>query len=196
MSLGGVSVGKPTQQRLDAMLRSSRAAAPSYDFVGATLNPDDRTCDEHTLVVGHGGHDLGAAREALLSWVPQRSIGATVLPPGQRVDKGATVFLVIRRGPAYVIARNRVVDVVDQPRHFAYAYGTLSGHPERGEESFALDLLQDDTLRMTIRVRAEPATRVGRAVSPIVKYLQTAALRRYLAAVDDHVRGGSPNNGS
>jgi uncharacterized protein (UPF0548 family) len=37
----------------------------------------------------------------------------------------------------------RVVDVVDEPDRFGFAYGTLPVHPDQGEESFTVALLPD-----------------------------------------------------
>jgi uncharacterized protein (UPF0548 family) len=86
-----------------------------------------------------------------------------------------------------MVARNRVVAIVDEPTRFAYAYGTLPGHPERGEEAFVLELSDDDVVRLSIRLAAGPGTRIGRALAPLVRWLSHAALRRYLRAVADHV---------
>ena len=122
-----------------------------------------------------------------MSWVPQRAIGADIVPAEQSVAVGATVLLVLHRGPAWMVARNRVVAVVDEPTRFAYAYGTLPGHPERGEEAFVLELSDDDAVRLSIRLAAGPSTRVGLALTPLVRWLSHAALRRYLLAVADHV---------
>jgi uncharacterized protein (UPF0548 family) len=100
---------------------------------------------------------------------------------------GESVVLVLRRGPFLVVVPNRIVAVVDEPRRFAFAYGTLPGHPERGEESFDVEHLPDATVRATIRVQAGPGTLAGRAGAPIVRRLQSAALRAYLDAIACHV---------
>jgi uncharacterized protein (UPF0548 family) len=121
--------------------------------------------------------------------VPHRGIGADVLPSGQLVELGATVLVILRWGPMFVVAPDRIVAVVDEPRRFAFAYGTLPGHPERGEESYTAEMRDDGTVRVTIRVQAGPATLPARVLAPVVRRLQAAALRGYLRAVADYVTG-------
>jgi hypothetical protein len=45
----------------------------------------------------------------------------------------------IALGPITAIAPCRIVAVVDEPLRFGFAYGTLPGHPESGEEAFIID---------------------------------------------------------
>lgn len=186
MTIGGVHLGRPDAADRARLLRHALDAAPTYDHVGSTLDPqrwagpDVRSA---YIDVGHGPAAFDAARLALQTWVPQRAIGATVTPREQAVVVDGTVLLVLQRGPLWMAAPDRIVAVVDEPGRFAYAYGTLPGHPERGEEGFSVERLADDTVRATIRVQAGPATLVGRALAPIVSRLQAAALDRYLAAI-------------
>lgn len=192
MSIGGLRLGAFDGDLRDRLLDAARAGAPTYDYVGETLDPRRWSAPEvrsFSLEVGHGARAFDAARDALSTWVPHAAIGARVEPDGPTVEAGATVLVVLRRGPVYVVAPNRIVGVVDQPRRFAFAYGTLPGHPERGEESFTVEHLEDDTVRATIRVHAGPGTLPARAVAPAIRRLQTAALHRYLEAVANHVNG-------
>ena len=49
------------------------------------------------------------------------------------VEERETVLLLIHAGALQAVAPCRVVYVVDGPGQFSFAYGTLPGHPERGE---------------------------------------------------------------
>lgn len=99
------------------------------------------------------------------------------------------MLVVLRYGPCRVVAPDRIVTVINESRCFAFAYGTLPGHPARGEESFAVERRADDTVRATIRVQATPATFLARVGTPIVKRFQAAALQKYLFAIAAHVEG-------
>lgn len=191
MNMFGVRIGL-SDGELERLLDRARAAHPTYAHVGSTLDVSSaasRLARTHHLDVGGGDVDFAAAVGALRSWVPQRGIGADIVPDGQAVVLGATVLVVLRRGPARVVAPNRVVAVIDDPCRFAFAYGTLPGHPESGEESFMVELLPDGVVRATIRVDAVPATVPARVVAPLVRRLQTTALRGYLDAIARHVAG-------
>lgn len=199
MNVGGIRVGGLSEPETERILRQARAADPTYDHVGSTLDPQRWSrpgVSARRLDVGRGGDAFAWARTALQTWVPQRAIGAQIVPGDLPVGLGVTVLLVLRSGPFWVVVPNRVVAVVDEPHRYAFAYGTLPGHPERGEESFTVERLADDTVRATIRVQAGPGTLAARAAAPLVRQLQSTALRRYLEAIAEHVamheRAGGP----
>jgi uncharacterized protein (UPF0548 family) len=83
---------------------------------------------------------------------------------------------------------DRIVVVVDEPHRFGFAYGTLVGHAEAGEELFLAEQIAPGRLRLTVRVQARPATPLARLGTPLVTLLQRAAARRYLAAWSDAVQ--------
>jgi uncharacterized protein (UPF0548 family) len=175
----------------DGDVAGHQAAEPAYDHVGSTLDPDGCPAGiaryEDRVTVGRGDAAFGSAKAALRSWRPQRALGATVAPAGVRPDAGETVVLGLGIGPARLVVPNRIVAVVDQARRYGYAYGTLPGHPERGEELFLVEQHDDGTVELTIRVDAQPSPplrRLGWIVGP----LQRLALRRYLTSVASEVR--------
>ena len=77
---------------------------------------------------------------------------------------------------------DRVVAVIDEDRRFGFAYGTLAGHAEAGEEAFLAEQVAPGRLRLTVRVQARPATFLARLGAPVVALLQKAAAKRYLSA--------------
>jgi uncharacterized protein (UPF0548 family) len=192
VNVGGLRFGRLTDAERDRLLSRARRASVNYDHEGSTLDPDQWTAPGvhgHHVDVGTGRATFDAAATALRTWVPHRGIGADVVPSGQPVEPGATVLVILRWGPLFVVAPNRIVAVVDEPRRFAFAYGTLPGHPERGEESYIAELRDDGTVRVTIRVQAGPATLPARSIAPVVRRLQAAALSGYLRAAADFVTG-------
>ena len=75
-----------------------------------------------------------------------------------------------------------VVYVIDEPERVGFAYGTLAGHAEVGEEAFLAEQIAPGRLRLTVRVHARPATVLAWLGGPVVTRLQGAAARRYLSA--------------
>lgn len=194
IDIGGLRIGKLSTVSRDRLLAKAREAPFSYDHVGSTLDPtrDGRaSVHRHEIEVGHGTAAFASAREALRTWVPQRGIGAEIHPPGQDVEVGATILVLPRLGPFGIVAPDRVVEVIDEPRRYAFAYGTVTGHPERGEESFSVDHHDDDRVTFTIRVEAGPGNLASKAMAPLVRRLQGAALRGYQRAMRNHVATNS-----
>ena len=99
------------------------------------------------------------------------------------IRPGDTANLVIAAGPLHVSAPVRVVYVVDLPRRKGFAYGTLPGHPESGEEAWMLDLADDGSVWMTIRAFSRPATRLWWCVYPALRVMQELTTRRYERAL-------------
>ena len=95
--------------------------------------------------------------------------------------------VVLRLGPGRLSLRIpcRVVYVIDEPDLRGFAYGTLPGHPVVGEERFALRLLGDGRLELTISAFSRPASRLARLGGPLSRGVQQAMIGRYLHALDD-----------
>lgn len=81
----------------------------------------------------------------------------------------------------------RVVGVVDEPNCFGFTYGTLSVHPEQGEESFTVVRADDGMITFEIVATSRPRHLLARAVPPVARRLQMAATNRYLAAMQSTV---------
>ncbi len=60
----------------------------------------------------------------------------------------------------------RVVEVIDEPRRKGFAYVTLVGHPESGEEQFLLERLDDGSITFTITVVSKPASTLAKLGAP------------------------------
>ena len=139
-----------------------------------------------TRVVGHGSDDFAAASAALRSLRPQRSV-ARVLPVDAEAVAGATVLVVLAIGPLTLVAVNRVVWLVDEPDRWGFAYATLPGHPERGQESFEVVLRNDGSVVATVVGRGIVALPWGQVLQPLLRPLQERFAERYLDAVGDAV---------
>jgi uncharacterized protein (UPF0548 family) len=92
------------------------------------------------------------------------------------------VLVALPVGPVTIVVPNRIVAVVSEPTRFGFAYGTLPGHQERGEESFVVELLPDGRVMGRIVVDAVPATVAARSCAPVVRRVQRWAIGRYLEA--------------
>ncbi|MET0304134.1 MAG: DUF1990 domain-containing protein [Microbacteriaceae bacterium] len=102
--------------------------------------------------------------------------GSAVLRPGDTAWLGIPVWPIRFRFPA------RVVYVVDEPNRKGFAYGTLPGHAERGEEAFVVDRTDDGSVWLTIRAFSRPARRWW-ILAPFLRIAQTYYTARYLRAL-------------
>ncbi|MEU9190577.1 DUF1990 domain-containing protein [Streptomyces sp. NPDC048484] len=150
----------------------------TYEDVGATR---DGRCPPgfHPLHVrsriGEGHEVFKSACQALLTWELHRAVGVTITTDAPHAAPGVDVTVGL--GPL-IQAPCRVVWTLDEPRRAGWAYGTLPGHPESGEEAFIVDRTGDGTVWLTITAFSRPAKWYARAGGPATRGLQHAYARR------------------
>ena len=164
-----------------ALLRSSPF---TYDEVGQTANPTPSTPPTVVRSIVLERHDFDAAAADLMSWRVHGRAGLRVAASSHRVEADSVVVLRFGVGPVGLQAPCRVVYVIDEPRRRGFAYGTLAGHPEAGEESFMLEADPDGTIRFTVTAFSRPASALARIAGPISRAAQRAVTDRYLRALD------------
>ncbi len=118
---------------------------------------------------------------------PARSVpsgDAMFGPDGTAIVKpGDTVTLLVPFGFVRVPAPARVVYIVDEPRRRGFAYGTVAGHPEDGEEAFFVEQRDDGSVWLEIRAFSRPSTAFWWLVYPVLRLTQAFYTRRYLRAL-------------
>jgi uncharacterized protein (UPF0548 family) len=82
-----------------------------------------------------------------------------------------------------VVVPCRVVYVINEPSRSGFAYGTLPGHPEKGEEAFVVELSTDGQVHLVIRAFSRPATLLARAGGPLTRAIQELITERYVRAL-------------
>jgi uncharacterized protein (UPF0548 family) len=70
------------------------------------------------------------------------------------------------------------VYTVEEADRRGFAYGTLPGHPESGEEAFTVVLTGTGDVRIRIRAFSRPASLVARAGRPFTRLIQQYATDR------------------
>jgi uncharacterized protein (UPF0548 family) len=182
VDLSGVIVGRRAERRLRRLFAAAEQAELSYDHPGSTLREGSipGVADRSFALDVRG--DLASAAAALRRWVPHDGIRARIHPAEAPIEVGTTLLVVAPFGPFEMAVPDRIVAVVEEPARFGFAYGTLAGHAEAGEELFLAEQVAPGRLRLTVRVHARPATLPARVAAPLVTFLQKVAARRYLAA--------------
>jgi uncharacterized protein (UPF0548 family) len=159
--------------------------ALTYPEVGATAHATLPSGYHHldvTRVVGHGRTWFEEVARCLLSWQVQRRAGMSVAATGPVAD-GARAVLGLGLGPARLLAPVEVVDLVAEPDRVGFAYGTLEGHPELGEERFEVGLRPDGSVEARIRAFSRPGRWFTRVAGPFGRGLQRTMTTRYLDAL-------------
>ncbi|QCQ90995.1 DUF1990 family protein [Rhodococcus sp. SGAir0479] len=155
----------------------------TYSEVGATAGelPAGYRHLRESLRLGRGEDTFLAASDALMHWQVHRRAGLRVDAESPTVKVGTTVVL---RWFGFTIPC-RVVYVIDEPNRRGFAYGTLPGHPESGEERFCVERDDDGEVRAVITTFSRPGRWYTRLGDPVARVVQTLMTRRYLHAFVD-----------
>ena len=120
--------------------------------------------------------------------VSGESVDVTYAADGSAlVRPGDTALLKWLLWPARIPAR--VVYVIDEPDRKGFAYGTLPGHPERGEESFIVEYRDDDSVWLVIRAFSRPSNALFWVTYPALRLMQAWFTNRYEHALTGPIEG-------
>ena len=162
-----------------------QGAKLTYPEVGGTRGPLPPRYHHQRLSarVGTGRPEFERAAEALLTWAVHERAGLTTRVSDRRVRVGTVAELGLGAGRLRLRIPVRVLEVFEDEERRGFVYGTLPGHPERGEESFAVRLSADGAVFFDIvafsrggrwfTVLGAPAARLGQRLV-IQRYVKAA----------------------
>jgi len=119
----------------------------TYTAVGATFGqvpmPEGFIVDRTRVELGQGRAVFERAKRALVEWRQFQLEWLETFPVDAPIQIGETVIVLARAGGMWWANAARIVFVVDDSSEtisrFGFAYGTLPGHVESGEEKFVIE---------------------------------------------------------
>jgi uncharacterized protein (UPF0548 family) len=133
-----------------------------------------------SAVIGRGRSRFEDAADKGMRWGMLRGAGLRVDATTEVAAAGSEV--IVHLGP--VRAPCRVVYVVDEPDRRGFAYGTLPGHAETGEELFVVRYdPATDEVYADVTAFSRHATWWSRLGSPVTSVAQRMITHRYLRAL-------------
>jgi uncharacterized protein (UPF0548 family) len=165
------------------MRLSDLAALPlTYAEVGATAGPLPAGYHhlQKSAVIGRGRSRFDDAAQKCIRWGMLRGARLRVDATSEIATVGSEV--IVHLGP--VRAPCRVVYVIDEPDRRGFAYGTLPGHPESGEERFVVRYdPATDEVYAEVTAFSRHGTWWSRLGSPVTSVAQRMITDRYLRAL-------------
>ena len=163
----------------------------TYGPVGLTRGlapvPDGMHASGTSRIVG-GPQVYERACDFVLGLGMQRSLGAQVQAPDRPLEMGDTVVMTLGARGRGLRIPTRVVYVVREADRRGFAYGTLPGHPERGEELFLVERLATGETRVSVSAVSAPGRWYTRLAGPLGRLVQRGASWRYVDSVRRHCR--------
>lgn len=117
-----------------------------------------------------------------------------IYPPEAPQVRDNVVVLVFNLLGTYWTSAARIVYEVDETatsgvqRRMGFAYGTLPGHVECGEERFTITWRKDDSVWYEIQAFSRPRYWMTRLAKPLARHWQRRFVRESKAAMLAHVQ--------
>jgi uncharacterized protein (UPF0548 family) len=161
------------------------SASPTYSEIGATAGelPARYHHIRRRVTIGAGPRLFADAADAVAAWQVQLRAGLRVSASTPAAEPGTDVLLGVGIGPLRLSAPCRVVYAVKEATRRGFAYGTLPGHPESGEEAFIVQQHDDGTVSLTITAFSRPSTAIARLAGPAGRLIQDRMTSRYLRSL-------------
>jgi uncharacterized protein (UPF0548 family) len=179
-------VRKPTPDVVRSFLTTQAGLAFTYPAVGGTAAcpPLGYAVDYTRVRLGTGEPVFRAAKDALSRWEQFRVGWVEAGPDVPPIQVGTTVAVLARVLGLWWLNACRIVYVVDAERRFGFAYGTLPGHAESGEERFLVEWDRaDDAVWYDILAFSRPRHPLARLGYPLTRRTQKRFARDSAAAM-------------
>ena len=170
----------PSATTIRDFMAAQAPLAFSYPGVGLTRSataPAGYDHDFNSIELGEGEAVWAAAREAVRQWQMFPAGWTGIRPANAPIRAGEVVAMTARVLGAWWLNSCRIVYVLDDARQFGFAYGTLPGHVERGEELFLVERTDDGRVRYSIRAFSQPRHWLARLGYPLVRVYQRRFVR-------------------
>jgi uncharacterized protein (UPF0548 family) len=178
-----ISLRRLDSAELAAVLAAAQKASLTYPDVGASRDAEMPSGYHHVRRRERIGQasSFDRAANGLRTWAVQEGAGLHVFP-SDPVETDATIIGVTTIGPLRVLVPCRIVAMFKDSDSFGFAYGTLPGHPESGEESFVVER-RDGATFFTVSAFSKPVDPLARLAGPLGRVVQRSITRRYVNAL-------------
>ena len=171
----------------------------NYPGIGSTENgqhPEGYPCLVSQAYLGEGLAVYRRVVQGLLTWELQRRSGLRVRTESDVVVPGARVVSGFGVGPFRINAPCEVVWVHPAlpgggPQRAGFAYGTLPGHPERGEEAFEVEIDARGRVFLKITAFSRHSNRFYTAGGALARRAQGLVTSRYIEGARQLAAGES-----
>jgi uncharacterized protein (UPF0548 family) len=142
-------ISKPTEDTISAFIAAQKRQRYSYVEVGASREqaPAGYTVDHNRIQLGQGPDDFERAKKAIRQWKMFDMSWIHLCWTDTPIESNATVAVLIRHLGFWSLNAARIVYVLEEHgkvEKYGFAYGTLPGHSECGEERFTVEYHMGD----------------------------------------------------
>lgn len=196
-----LTIRRPKDEDVVRWLLETKKSQLTYDAPGITDHehvPPGFDVDGQQTLLGYGEETYKFACSALRGWLMFPREMTAFYWPSQSIRVGEVVAVLFRAGPLWSLNPCRIVYVIDNNRptdtvhRFGFAYGTLPGHLECGEERFAVSWDRaDDSVRYELLAISRPDHTLTKLGYPYARFVQARFRRLSSLAMQGAVAASS-----
>lgn len=184
---------EPSAEQIEKFLVEQRDLPFSYKEVGASQAqiPPDYPINRHHIQLGAGAETFSRAKDALESWTMYKLAWTRLYPAGAPVVPGEVVCVAANHFFCWSLNPCRIIYVLEEGeavKRFGFAFGTLPGHSEEGEERFTVEWRrEDDSVWYELLSFARPHHILAKMGFPFVRLFQQKFAKHSQRAMLDFV---------
>ncbi|MDQ3062096.1 MAG: DUF1990 domain-containing protein [Acidobacteriota bacterium] len=191
---------KSSDAQVENFLAEQRDLPFSYQEVGASKSaiPFGYPINHHRVQIGSGENAFARAKYAIQSWTMYKLEWTRLYPSDTPIAVGKVVCVVVNHGFCWSMNPCRIIYLLEETgeiERFGFAFGTLPGHSEEGEERFTVEWRHaDDSVWYELLSFARPHHILAKIGFPFVRLFQQKFAEDSKWAMLKFVNGISQNS--
>ncbi|HXG84758.1 MAG TPA: DUF1990 domain-containing protein [Pyrinomonadaceae bacterium] len=172
------TVFEPSETQIVNFLAAQRDLPFSYQEVGASKDkiPSGYPINHHRIQIGSGADGYARARKAIQNWTMYRLEWTRLFPANTPIVANEVVCVIVNHNLCWSLNPCRIIYVLEETgavERYGFAFGTLPGHSEEGEERFTVEWRRtDDSVWYELLAFARPHHILARLGFPFVGLFQ------------------------
>ncbi len=169
---------EPSETQIKNFLAAQRDLPFSYAEVGASKDkiPSGYPINHYRIQIGNGADAFVRAKNAIQNWTMYQLEWTRLFPAAAPIAVGAVVCVVVNHRLCWSLNSCRIIYLTEESgeiERYGFAFGTLPGHSEKGEERFAVEWNRaDDTVWYELLAFARPHHILARIAFPFFGLFQ------------------------
>jgi len=181
----------PDHTTLDNFIQEELPKTYTYPEVGATKTNEQFAHydnDNNQVIIGKGAEVWQKAKCALKNWQQFPLPWTKIYPNTTALEEGEVVVVLFRLFGIWWRNSAKIVYAFDEPNRFGFAYGTLPGHIETGEEVFWVEKDAEGVVSYHIKAFSTPRFWLARIAYPVARFFQRKFVKESKVAMQKLVK--------
>ena len=133
---------KPSELKVNSLLELWKQQPFNYSEQGTTRDgniPAGYSINHAKVILGQGEDVFLSAQLALSHWRQFELSWSQICWPSTSITPGECVAVLARTMGSWALSPCRIVSVIEEANRVGFIYGTVQGHPMKGEERFLVE---------------------------------------------------------